>query len=183
MNYEDDHFPQYNLDDSMEGNDLAGNAYPIPPMDEYGWEPSVCSENTVETYRKSQRKNMDEYKKIDKGYRKISFLKSGKTIDIEYYQTFSTPGTMIRDAITGARYNEFRVGSKEEDQFFKVRLAVGNADNDSMLLFYDSPEVYEGHMHATVSAQMKEEWRNKCAISRKAYAEKQAARSGPVIVR
>jgi hypothetical protein len=183
MIYEDDHFPQYNLDDEMEGNELGSYMYQGQPTDRYMYEPSEHSANTLETYRKNQRKNMDEYKMIDKGFRKITIFSKGKPIDVEYYQTLSTPGVMIRDAITGARYKEYRVGSKEEDLFFKVRVAIGKSDTDSMLLFYHSPEVYEGHMRTIVSPQRKEMWRNKLAIATKLNEEKQAERPGFIAIR
>jgi hypothetical protein len=183
MFYEDDHFHPNNLDDEMEGNEVGSYMYPGQPVDRHLYEPSEHSGNTLETYRKNQRKNMDEYKMIDKGFRKITILNKGKPVEVEYYQTLSTPGIMIRDAITGARYKEYRVGSKEEDLFFKVRLAIGKSDIDSMLLFYDSPEVYEGHMRTIVSHQRKETWRNKHAIANKLNEEKQARRPGFVAIR
>jgi hypothetical protein len=183
MFYEDDHFHPNNLDDEMEGNEVGSYMYPGQAVDRHLYEPSEHSGNTLETYRKNQRKNMGEYKMIDKGFRKITILSKGKPVEVEYYQTLSTPGIMIRDAITGARYKEYRVGSKEEDLFFKVRLAIGKSDIDSMLLFYDSPEVYEGHMRTIVSPQRKETWRNRHAIANKLNEEKQARRPGFVAIR
>jgi len=183
MFYEDDHFHPNNLDAETEGNELDPYLYQGQHVDRYAYEPSEHSGNTLETYRKNQRKNMDEYKMIDKGFRKITIFNKGKPIDIEYYQTLSTPGIMIRDAITGARSQENRVGSKEEDLFFKARFTIGKGDNDGPLVFFNSPEQYERHMHTTISQELKEKWHNRCAIASKLYSEKTTNRPGFVSIK
>jgi hypothetical protein len=178
MFYEDDHFHPNNVDDDIEGEEIG--YYSDPRIRR---EPSVCSVSTVETYRKKQRKNMDEYKMIDKGYHKITLPCGVQKIEIEYYHTSSTPGTMIRDAITGARSQDHRVGTKEEDLYFKARIAIVNVDNDGTLVFFNSPEQYERHMHATISQEFKELWHNRCAVASKLYSEKTANRPGFVSIK
>jgi hypothetical protein len=75
------------------------------------------------------------------------------------------PGTMIRDAITGARCREHRVGTQNEHQFFKVAISTGELGINGGLVFFDSPEQYERHFKGiyTVPQQIKEKWTNKCA--------------------
>lgn len=159
MYYEDDHFHPNNIDE-----------------DEFDFqvrEPSLCSESTgltsytVNSYRKKQRKAQDEYKMIDKDYRKLKIRVDIYTKkDIELYVTNSTPGHMIRDAITGARHKEYLVGSRNEDLFFKVKMPDHISDISSPVIFFMSPEQYERHMYTTLSTQVKEKWENKFNAAR-----------------
>jgi len=148
----------------------------------YAYEPSEHSRNTIGTYRQNQRKNMDDYKMIDKGFRKTTILNHGKLVDIEYYLTSNTPGARARDAVTGARF-DIRVGSNEEHNLFKVGCAIGVPDNDFTLLFYESPDAYEKHMLHPISQEHKESWRNKRAIAMKLRDEKRVERPGVITVR
>jgi hypothetical protein len=130
-------------------------------------EHSVDSDSTgftsVSASRKRIRNLYDESKKIDKGYHKLKTSKYEKSSGIEVYSTNSTPGSMIRDAITGARNKEWLVGSKNERIFFKVALTYGHTNRDSLLLYFDSPEQFERHMGSTVSQITKEKWTGNCA--------------------
>jgi hypothetical protein len=120
-------------------------------------------DSTISTGRKKRRKLLEDMKNADKGYNKITRMVNGKKYNVEVYSTGYTPGTMIRDAITGTRYREFRVGTLNEYQFFKVKVATGGMNTYSSTLFFDSPEQYERHMKAEVSQQMKEDWSKRCA--------------------
>jgi len=167
----------------MEGEELGTYMYAPPPEEMLRRDPSVYSENTIGTYRRNQRKNMDEYKMIDKGYRKLVLPFGPQKIEVEYYHTSSTPGTVIRDAITGARMPQHRVGTKAEELYFKTRVSLDKADHEGNILFFNSPEQYERHMYTTVSQELKEEWHNRCAIADKLYTEKAAVRAGPVLIK
>jgi hypothetical protein len=70
---------------------------------------------------------------------------------------------MIRDAITGYKHHEYRVGSWHEDLFFKVIETSGNVGKGLFCLYYDSPEQYERHMKGTVSDTVKRTWTEKFA--------------------
>ena len=118
---------------------------------------------TVSSNRKKTRKLFEDAKKIDNGYHKLKMGKTEKLSGIEVYSTNSTPGTMIRDAITGARFESYKVGSKNEHLFFKVGMAAGHTESGNIILFFDSPEQYEKHMKTTVSQSIKETWTNNCA--------------------
>jgi hypothetical protein len=120
--------------------------------------------SSVSTNRKKQRKYRDEIKKIDKGYHKLKRFNNSTIVDVEVYSTNSNSGTMIRDAITGARNKDFRVGTKFEHLFFKVALSTGELGTNCDILFFDSPEQFERHFKNSVVVKqtIKEKWTNKC---------------------
>ena len=76
--------------------------------------------------------------------------------------TSSGVGTRIRDAETGEYYPN-KVGSKDEDLFFKVAIATGecNSANGSNTLFYCSPQHYENHLYSTVDPERIALWEDK----------------------
>lgn len=121
--------------------------------------------SSVSSHRRRQRKNNEEMKKMDKGYHKFKRIINHKPVEIEIYSTNDMPATMIRDAVSGARYNQYRVGTPNEHLFFKVKIATGELGNDSGLVFFDSPEQYERHFKGSsvVSQEDKEKWTNKRA--------------------
>jgi len=71
-------------------------------------------------------------------------------------------GTRIRDAETGEYYPN-KVGSKDEDLFFKVAIATGEftSANGSNTLFYCSPQHYENHLYTTVNPGWIVTWEEK----------------------
>ena len=94
---------------------------------------------------------MNEVRKLDRGYNaiwrnKIRADGSKKRTKVEVY-TSNNIGTKIRDAETGEYYN-CKVGSLDEDLFFKVALTTGefNSSNGSSTLFFLSPKHYMSHM-------------------------------------
>ena len=108
---------------------------------------------------KRRRLLLENYKKLDTGYNKITRNVGGKKKSIEIYASGSTPGTAIRNAITGVRHNGYRVGSACEDVFYKVALATGEcANRDACILFFDNPEQYERCMYTTVDQPSKDAW-------------------------
>lgn len=113
--------------------------------------------SSVNSVQKKQRKMMDDLKKMDAGYNKITRMIDGAKKTFELYGTNSTPGSNIRGALTGSYYRDFRVGSRDEDIFYKVAIATCECKNDT-LFFFDNPEQYERAMHTTVSQPEKEAW-------------------------
>lgn len=94
---------------------------------------------------------INEVRKLDRGYnvimrKKTKYDGSKKQNKIEIY-TSNGIGTNIRDAETGEYYN-CKVGSLDEDLFFKVSLNTGEckSSNGSSTLFYLSPKHYMSHM-------------------------------------
>jgi len=76
--------------------------------------------------------------------------------------TSSGSGTRIRDAETGEFYPN-KVGSSDEDLFFKVAIATGECTsaNGSNTLFYCSPQHYANHLHTNVDPERIVTWEAK----------------------
>lgn len=91
--------------------------------------------------------------KIDSGKIKSKRIRVFTTGDI---------GTQIRDAVTGEYYPN-KVGTPDEDLFFKVTIATGecNSENGSNTAFYSSPHDYQKHLFATVHSELIVNWESK----------------------
>jgi hypothetical protein len=96
----------------------------------------------------------------DSGFNVISQRDSrgGKTKKVEMY-TSSGTGNFIRDAETGEYYNE-KVGSKDEDLYFKISLSTGEctSKNNSSAMYFQSPAHYMSCMKTTVSPATIARW-------------------------
>ena len=131
---------------------------------------NVNYENDVENTNNLFSDILFDTKKLDKGYRKFykkynKIWKDGKfykTITIELYLS---NGSRIRHAISGEMY-DYKVGSKSEDLFFKVKNVSGLLGKESKNLFYNSPEEYEEHQDSIVSTEVKLAWYNKNITAR-----------------
>uniref|UniRef100_A0A6C0E8G1 Uncharacterized protein n=1 Tax=viral metagenome TaxID=1070528 RepID=A0A6C0E8G1_9ZZZZ len=126
---------------------------------------SISEVSSVNTYDKNKKKKYEDAKKADPGYHKLKRYVNTKTgIKRESYELYTTScdtGAIIRNAVTGVRFNKFRVGSRAESQFFKTRLVTGETGRDGETLYFDSPEEYEKHMRITVPPEIKEKWLEK----------------------
>jgi hypothetical protein len=118
-----------------------------------------------------RRKTRESYESADKNLHKLVRMFDRKCVEISVYTSSACPGACIRDAITGTRYKDYRVGSINEHQFYKVKFATGEMGQDSGSCFFDSPEQYEKHMRASVPIEEKNRWADKCANVRKMYDE------------
>lgn len=156
MHFEGDRFhPNATEDEDLEYEYLHDSAESIMS--------DAHSYNTVSTNRKKQRKNWEDMKSIDKGYRQVKRMVNHMPISVEFYTTVMMPGHQIRDAITGSRYSQYKVGSLNEHLFFKVGVATGEFGNEgTVIAFYDSPEQYERHTRSVVSTEAKKRWLDKC---------------------
>jgi len=144
---------EYESESVHHTNDDISMSY-IPDFDD------STSTYSITSNAKRQLKLMEELKKADKGYNKTYRYNGKKRVAVEFYTTNITPGSKIRNAITGV-YQKFLVGSRSEDLFYKVANVSDVCRNDQHVMFFDSPEQYERHFHATVSQPCKEEWVNK----------------------
>jgi hypothetical protein len=113
-----------------------------------------------------QKKELNNIKSCDPGYGYIfidKLLPSGKNkkTRVDCYTT-GVSGSNIRNAETGDFY-KYKVGSKDEDLFFKIALASGKlkTKNSSNILFYDSPEQLEKHLFIEIDNYIKEQWVDK----------------------
>jgi hypothetical protein len=124
---------------------------------------------TVNSQIVKNRKLIQEAKLQDKGYSRIN---RGKGF-VEIYGGSDCIGAPIRNAITSVRFPQYRVGSKDENLFFKVVIATGEKGlRGNRAFYFDDPEQYERHMQNTVSEKIKSAWseRNiKERLSRKEF--------------
>jgi len=168
MYYEDDNYhPNNDTNDYYEDIDVGYQHVGI--SDDFT---DTMSYTTITSKRKQSKKEIDEMKKVDKGYHKIETPHGHKKLEIEMYSTPTTPGKPIRDAVTGYRYTKHLVGSLDEDLYFKTIVATGQLGKDGNLLFYNSPEEFERHMKVTVSPEIKQKWSDKCLAARLRTFEK-----------
>jgi hypothetical protein len=131
---------------------------------------------TSEERRVQQKKELQELKKRDPGYHQLKRLNPNydpndgvfnhKTKKFEtnqpkhvYIEIYGS-GTQIRMASTGS-YTRFLVGSVDEDNYFKVGISTGECGQESVTLFYNSPEEYENHHHTLLDQETKERWYKK----------------------
>lgn len=114
-------------------------------------------------YKKNVLNNM---KIVDKGFHKFIKEVDGKLLKIGFYETNITPGSLIRSAVTGNRYEKFYVGSYIEDLFFKVcNTTIETGKRVPIFMFFDSPEQFEKHFRCTVNDESKKKWRIKNSIA------------------
>ena len=120
------------------------------------------SEDTHESYimvgkknKKIKKKKKVKHDNQDKGLRKI---KTGDGKNMVYFATNMIPGSSIRDAVYGTFMHEDKVGSNDEDLYFKVAYAAHGSKDTIDKLFYDNPEQFENHMKTNVSDVLKREW-------------------------
>lgn len=133
---------------------------------------SVITDSTIDesiqnntTKKRRENKLYEEYKSMDPNYHKIIRRENGVKLKTEVYSTSITPGSVIRDAITGHKYNQYRVGSWNEDLFFKVKDSSGIIGPEAYTLFYDSPEQSERHLKISISTDVKKKWTDKFATA------------------
>jgi hypothetical protein len=105
---------------------------------------------------------MDLLKSTDKNYHKIARVVNKKSVKIELYSTSCLPNVYIRDAIGGSKNSKYRVGTSDENLFFKVNMSsLYGKDKENVAFFFDSPDQYERITGSIVSSDIKESWRNR----------------------
>ena len=109
------------------------------------------------------KKIIDNAKKMDRGYNKVFRMRERsngllKQTKIEFY-TSSDVGCNIRDGETGEYYSS-KVGSADEDLFFKIILATGEckSKNGSSTVFYTSPQHYMSHFNCDYDPEFISQW-------------------------
>jgi hypothetical protein len=128
---------------------------------------NAADPNDIENEMNSPQEFLAIAQKNDRGfniiYRKFISPKTGKPKNkrINIY-TSGSVGSRIRDAESGDYYPN-RVGSRDEDLFFKVILATGecNSPNGSSTLFYNSPQHYMSHHNCTIEPETISVWEAK----------------------
>lgn len=82
-----------------------------------------------------------------------------RTHKIEMYGS-GDYGSTIRDAETGEYHKGHIVGSADEDLYFKTSYTLSK-NQDSLMLYYISPEHYERHQCVIVNNDVKLKWNQK----------------------
>jgi hypothetical protein len=128
--------------------------------------PTNQNDLDMTTHKLNSKDLLEEMKTDDRGYNKIyrDLPRSDGTLKrtkIEFY-TSCDVGSSIRDAETGQYYSS-KVGSADEDLFFKVGMSTGEckSKNGSSTLFYKSPRHYISHMRSNLNDQIISNWEDK----------------------
>jgi len=98
------------------------------------------------------------YNKVIKTYMDDTGLKHKYLL--EYYSSGSNQ-SLIRNAVTGIKYKNLRVGTKDEDLLFKISINTFENNKNKEVLFYDSPEQYETHHYCKLSSNTINKWYEK----------------------
>jgi hypothetical protein len=129
---------------------------------DYGY---VSDDASFTSNRQNLKNALTDAQKEDKGFYQLKQRSSynGKNLTIPVYASGQT-GSTIRNAITGERSYNLKVGSYAEDLFFSSLVSSGHSSlvklgrRDPIVLFFDNPEQYERHMHTKVSNEVKSHW-------------------------
>ena len=94
-----------------------------------------------------------------KGHHRFIKVVDGVKKYIDIYTTRYTPGSKIRCAVTGYIFHDYKVGSHDEDFFFKVCLSGIVPENSyGKFLYFSSPSDYENYFNAFVDNNIKNAW-------------------------
>jgi len=123
---------------------------------------STLDNMSVTSSIRKQYKALNNFKLMDVGFHKVKRVIDGKPVKIEYYHSGFTPGSSIRNAITGSSYPQYKIGTLAENLFFKVTNATADEKNKQPFnMFFDNPDQYERHFKTSVSQDIKERWQRK----------------------
>jgi hypothetical protein len=158
MNYTEDIYHPTSFENETDNyNNQINNEYDDTSFATY--QSSVSYAN--DPVKNKHKKMLDEYKKMDKDYRKIMRIHNGKKVEIDLYLTSCVPGTAIRDALTGARYHDLLVGSRHEDNFFKMKMVNGELGKDIGHLYFETPKDCEKYSKTKLSDKTIKKWQDK----------------------
>ena len=115
--------------------------------------------------------NSPAFQKLNNNYEKYSIPFNKIWTDGKFYKRITIKnygsgcqGTRIINAVTGSKY-DIKVGTAEENLFFKVTDSTGfNGRNEPLILYYDSPEQYENHYFTSVPPDTKQQWRQRTLL-------------------
>jgi len=123
----------------------------------------LSADEENELFQNNNKKLIEEVTNLDRGHNKVwrNITKpDGRTkkVKVDVY-TSGGIGSNIRDAETGQYYPD-KVGSLNEELYFKVALATGECSsiNGSNTLFYMSPQHYMTHQSCIVSPYIISKW-------------------------
>ena len=114
---------------------------------------------SIDTYERKIKKK-SSLNKNDVGYNKFYIQKKNLKIKVEVFSTNSNVGSLIRCPFTGIRTND-RVGSRDEDYYYKVKCPAISKGDVPVVLYYTTPESFERHFMCNLGEKVKENWRNR----------------------
>lgn len=119
--------------------------------------------NDYDDSNHNQQSALKKSKILNRGYHKIMINtvinNKNKSIELGVYGSGSHE-SQIRNAETG-EYYKYKVGTMDEDLFFKVMISTGEISSGPLTLFYDSPEHYERHQYLVLDDLTKRKWEAK----------------------
>ena len=110
----------------------------------------------------NQQNALKKVQNLNRGYHKLTINvldNKNKKIELGVYGSGSHDSP-IRNAETG-EYYKYKVGSMDEDLFFKFIIATGELSSGPLTLFYDSPEHCERHQEILLNNLTKRKWEAK----------------------
>ena len=153
-----------NYDDSSEAQ--KSHDYEYDYDSEYDTE-TIVSRSTKSTHTKKKKNYNVPYTVCIPNVYTITKMINGKNTKIKLYETKEKVNSRIINAVTGIPYyNEderdckYVVGSRQEDDLFKVKMLTGLGSHTGVF-FYESPDQYDRHQCCTVSDEIKQRWLKK----------------------
>ena len=116
---------------------------------ESGDDKTVHTENS-----EKMKKLLRSSRPKDECYVKYYTLRGKKNIKIECYGTIQNVGNYIRCPYSGIRGND-KIGSRNENLYFKAVLPCVSKGDISMAFYYDTPEAFERHHLVVLSPEIK----------------------------
>jgi len=161
------------------GDDYSESEYPLE-FQPYAYDEDFASEASIPHAHKSQVHYARESDKDSHVFYRRNA--DGKLFRVLAYRTIPSPNRLIRDAVTGQR-TQYRACTADEDFFFSVIVATGEAGNEPCVLFYDNPEQYERHFKTKVSAETNARWIEKLMDARQRAMEKDVQKENVTVVK
>ena len=121
---------------------------------------SIDETSSMDTNERNRKKRHELYKRSDSDYYSFKVSKQNEDGDIYYHKVeiYSSPSVgYIRNASTGIR-EPYKVGSKYEDLYFRVKDVALNTGTEPRKLFYNNPEEYERHQFGKIPQDIKKVW-------------------------
>jgi hypothetical protein len=119
--------------------------------------------NDYDDSNQNQQSGLKKVQSLNRGYHKLmrNILVNNRTkkIELGVYGSGSQESP-IRNAETG-EYYKYKVGTMDEDLFFKTMISTGEIPSGPLTLFYDSPDQYERHQGLVLDNLIKKRWENK----------------------
>lgn len=160
-------------------DDMSESDYPLD-FQPYAYDEDFASEASMPHVQKTLANHVRDTDKDAVVFYRRNHM--DKMVRIVAYRTIPTPNRLIRDAVTGHR-TPYRACTADEDLFYSVIIATGEAGNEPCVLFYDNPEQYERHFKTKVSPETKSRWIEKLMDARQRVAEKETVKESVYVIK